>query len=199
MATRVWRALTAPSRFLLPRRTNYQQAPTGDATELRTWTASRSNDDLVTKNSKGFEANESDSSSMRSYRQRLSGWRSGVLQFAICASVVFLINLVVTIWGSVSHKTNEGILEQGECKRVKNLNSGLHVLINVLSAVLLSGSNYCMQCMTAPTRDEVDRAHATQRWLDIGVPSFRNLRRIGRGRLILWLLLGLSSLPLHLL
>ncbi|KAH7392189.1 hypothetical protein DE146DRAFT_661877 [Phaeosphaeria sp. MPI-PUGE-AT-0046c] len=56
-----------------------------------------------------------------------------------------------------------------------------------------------MQCMTAPTRGEVDRAHAARRWLDIGVPSFRNLRRIGRDRLVLWLLLGLSSLPLHLL
>jgi hypothetical protein len=138
-------------------------------------------------------------SSFQHYRQRFSGWRVGVLNFAVCASVVFTINLVVTIWGSVSHQKNQGVLNEGDCGRIKSLNSGLHILINVLSTILLSGSNYCMQCLSAPTRAEVDRAHKVQRWLDIGIPSFRNLRHIKRRRLVLWLLLGTSSLPIHLL
>lgn len=136
---------------------------------------------------------------IRQYRQRFIGWRFGILNFAICASIVFLINLIVTIWGSIAHGGREGILNEGECGHIKSLNSGVHVLINVMSTILLSGSNYCMQCMSAPTRREIDKVHAARRWLDVGIPSFRNLRYISRRRLLLWLLLGGSSVPLHLL
>lgn len=74
-------------------------------------------------------------------------------------------------------------------------------MINVLSTVLLSGSNYCMQVCSAPTRRDIDLAHssATAKWLDIGVPSLRNLKHISLRKRALWCLMGLSSLPLHLL
>jgi hypothetical protein len=103
------------------------------------------------------------------------------------ASIVFVINLVVTVWGSVAPRSAGGVLDQGNCGRIKTLNSGLHILINVFSTILLSGSNYCMQCMSAPTRGEIDRSHIARKWLDVGVPSFRNLKRIDRRRLLLWL------------
>jgi hypothetical protein len=137
--------------------------------------------------------------SLQHYKERFSGWRVAVLNFAIGASVVFMLNLVVTIWGSVNYQKSQGILSTGDCGRIKSLNSGLHALINILSTILLSGSSYCMQCLSAPTRAEIDRAHATQRWLDIGVPSFRNIWHIKRKRAILWILLVVSSVPLHLL
>jgi hypothetical protein len=138
-------------------------------------------------------------SPFQKYTQRLAGWRVAALNFAICASVVFMLNLVVTVWGSVSLKKNEGALGEGNCGQVKRLNTALHVLLNVFSTILLSGSNYCMQCLSAPTRDEIDKAHAAQRWLDIGIPSIRNLRYVNRRKLVLWFLLGISSVPLHLL
>lgn len=53
--------------------------------------------------------------------------------------------------------------------------------------------------MSAPTRDEVDRAHNQNFWLDIGIPSVRNLRRLDQKKALLWILLVVSSLPLHLL
>ena len=56
-----------------------------------------------------------------------------------------------------------------------------------------------MQCLVAPSRKEVDIAHSKGIGLDIGVPSVRNLRHISRCRVFLWLALGLSTLPLHLL
>ncbi|KAI4197238.1 MAG: hypothetical protein LQ350_006069 [Teloschistes chrysophthalmus] len=74
----------------------------------------------------------------------------------------------------------------------------LHLAINILGTALLSASNYCMQCLSAPNRQEVDRAHQRQVALDIGVPSLRNLRHISRKRLLLWILLAISSIPLHL-
>lgn len=56
-----------------------------------------------------------------------------------------------------------------------------------------------MQCLSAPTRKEVDKAHAKGKWLDIGVPSVRNLTNIAKPRVGMWLGLGLTSLPLHLM
>jgi hypothetical protein len=94
-----------------------------------------------------------------------------------------------------------GVLsEETSCAQAKTINTGVHVLINVLSTILLAGSNYCMQCLSAPTREQIDEAHRQSRWVDVGVPSIRNLfYTASRGNLILWLLLCFSSLPLHLL
>ncbi|KAJ4373036.1 hypothetical protein N0V83_003327 [Neocucurbitaria cava] len=63
---------------------------------------------------------------------RFAGWRFGVLSFAIWASIVFLINFITTIWGSTATSTENGVFFEGDCTRVKSLNSGLHVFINIL-------------------------------------------------------------------
>lgn len=136
---------------------------------------------------------------IRQFKRRITGWRCGALMFAICTSVVFCLNLIVTIWGFASYNSNNGVLREGDCGDIQNLNSGLHMVINVFSTVLLSGSNYCMQCLSAPTRKDINQAHAKGKWLDIGISSFRNLQHISPKRLLLWFLLGISSLPLHLL
>jgi hypothetical protein len=133
----------------------------------------------------------------RIFGDRFTGWRFGAIHFGAWAVVVFLINLIVTIWGSTAKRS--GILFEGDCDRVETLNTGIHVLINVLSTILLSGSNYCMQCLSAPTRREVDKAHAQSKWLDIGIPSLRNVRHLSWQRIGIWVLLALTSLPLHLL
>jgi hypothetical protein len=134
----------------------------------------------------------------RRHKSTFTGWRFGVLHFAIWAVIVFVINIIASIWGAVYQRSRDSLTE-GDCGDIKNLNRGLHVFINILSTILLSGSNYCMQCLSAPTRTDVDQAHASRIWLDIGIPSIRNLKHISRPRFWLWLLLGLSSVPLHLL
>lgn len=130
---------------------------------------------------------------------RLNGWKPGALSFSMIAFIIFIINLVITIWGLRYHPSNHGVLFEGDCNLIKNYNTGLHVLINIISTILVSGSNYCMQCLSAPNRREIDQAHAQGKWLDIGIPSLRNLNVISLRRRILWVLLGLSSVPLHLL
>lgn len=134
-----------------------------------------------------------------------TGWRFGVVVSAVSTSCVFIVNLTVLIWAVRKFGLgNEGrqILYAGSCNTVKTLNRGIHLAINVLSTILLASSNYCMQCLSAPTRTDIDTAHQSKnwpRWLDIGVPSIRNLWRIDRKRVIIWTILSLSSLPLHLL
>jgi len=134
---------------------------------------------------------------LRPSQEYLHGWRFGAIGCALAATVVFLVNLVVTIV-CTQYQTN-GALYTGDCDRVEKINTILHWFINLLSSVLLSSSNYCMQCLSAATRKEIDVAHARGKWLDIGILSTRNLRCIAKKRAFLWAVLLLSSLPLHLL
>lgn len=117
------------------------------------------------------------------------------------AAVVLVINLILTIWAvSISGVQNGlGTLHDGSCKRTATLTFWTHLAINILSTLLLGASNYSMQCLSSPTRSEIDKAHGQGVWLDIGVPSARNLRRLSTIRTILWCLLAISSVPLHLL
>ncbi|CAN9175257.1 unnamed protein product [Alternaria alternata] len=127
-------------------------------------------------------------------------WQLGIFYAALATSIVCFLNLIITIWALVTHGMTYGsaVLYEGSCETTKNLNIGVHLIINIFSSAILSGSNYTMQCLSSPTRSEVDNAHARGTWLDIGVPSIRNLRSIAKRRLWIWLLLGVSSIPLHL-
>ena len=120
---------------------------------------------------------------------------------SVTSVVIFLINLSCTVIFKVKWGTDSDIntLYQGDCSEAERISTGLHVIINLLSTLLLGASNLCMQLLAAPTRSEIDRAHSRFIWLDIGVPSLRNLRHIGRERLVICAILGISSIPLHFL
>ena len=133
--------------------------------------------------------------------RKLEGYHFGVLCCAAVSATVLVINLVLTIWAVLSFGVQHGIgtLQDGSCKRTTTLTFWTHLAINILSTLLLGASNYSMQCLSSPTRSEIDKAHSQGIWLDIGVPSVRNLRRLSTNRIILWWLLAISSIPLHLL
>lgn len=128
----------------------------------------------------------------------LRAWQTSVGLYAVLAGLALVINIILTIWLSVSFPSANGIttIMRGDCSRVSNGDTWIHLAINVLSILLLSGSSYTMQCLVAPTRQEVDKAHAAGSWLDIGVPSVRNLWLIDRRRTIAWSMLAISSVPL---
>ena len=133
--------------------------------------------------------------------RKLNGYHFCVLWCAGLAAMVLVINLIFTIWAVAKSGVQDGLgtLQEGSCKRTMRLTNRIHIAINVLSTLLLEASNYSMQCLSAPTRYEVDKAHSRGIWLDIGVPSVRNLRRLSTPRIVLWWLLAISSIPLHLL
>jgi hypothetical protein len=137
-----------------------------------------------------------------------SGWRSRrrvVLWTAFSiTSLVFALNVVLTAlsWTQLSNDTPDAYLRNlytGECKLVKDASIVAHLLINILSTLMLSASNLCMQLIAAPSRDDIDKAHKKGIWLDIGVPSLRNLLHIPLKRGLLWGILVFSSLPIHFL
>jgi hypothetical protein len=141
----------------------------------------------------------------RNRLKNLPKWRRTIVLWAILATVIFIVNLVFTVWAYLRLKTEDLLIPytrniyEGSCSRSRSINTGLHLLINLLSTLLVAGSNYCMQCLVAPTRNEVTGAHLRRNWLDIGILSLRNLKRISKIRAGMWFMLGLSSLSLHLL
>ncbi len=147
-----------------------------------------------------IEASQNETPFVRS--RRLTGWRVGAAIAVLTAFVALIINVSVGIWALKHPGRGSSLLVQlfqGDCKKVASMNTWTHLAINCLSTALLSGSNYCMQCALAPTRDDINRAHKHSKWLDIGVPSVHNLGSVGAGRAALWWALGLSSIPLHLM
>lgn len=60
---------------------------------------------------------------------------------------------------------------------------------------MVAGANYAFQVVSSPTRAEVTAAHKRGEWLDIGVPSFRNLGRVETSRRLLGVVvLGAATL-----
>lgn len=132
--------------------------------------------------------------------QRMCGYRFGVLYCAGIVGTIFLINLILTIWAWKTYGVNAGFgtIQHGNCAQTKKLSLWLHFAINIFGTAMLSASNYVMQCLSSPTRQDINNAHVQNIWLDIGILSVRNLKKISWKRTVLWCLLALSSLPLHL-
>lgn len=118
------------------------------------------------------------------------------------ASVILILNttfLIVAVTQYDSKRGPVGTLFEGDCSQVESLALVSHLIINILSTLLLSASNYTMQVLAAPTRQEIDTAHAKSRYLRIGIQDLRNFKFLPASRIVLWSLLVLSSLPLHLM
>lgn len=138
----------------------------------------------------------------RKRKSRFHGWQWGVLLGAYIGTFVLLMNCAFVIVGAfVGSGYQQGIatLFSGSATTISKASTFFHVLINVLSTLLLSASNYTMQVLSAPTVSECKKAHRNGNWLDIGILSIRNIRSISSRRRTIWLILCLSSIPLHLL
>ncbi|PYI19088.1 hypothetical protein BO99DRAFT_403078 [Aspergillus violaceofuscus CBS 115571] len=119
----------------------------------------------------------------------------------ITAAVICLANVVTLICFLVFFPPDEkgiGTIHMGDCAEMTSINSAAHVVLNVLSSLFLGAGSYCMQILVAPSRREIDVAHACGVSLDIGVQSVRNLRWIKTRRLLQWMGLGALSICLHL-
>lgn len=142
------------------------------------------------------------------------GWKTTLTLGFFTSLFVCLVNLVFLIW-TVAHQPDptsqimnaapeyytKGIrtVYTGSCDTTSSASTWAHLAINVLSSLLLAASNSAMQVLVAPSRQQVDQAHARREWLDIGVQSWRNLSSITAARRFLWVLLALTTVPLHLL
>lgn len=113
-----------------------------------------------------------------------------------------IANFSTLIWSLAT--SNDGIsgnniFQEGDCTRISQLNTFLHLLLNIASSLIIASSNFFMQVLNSPTRAEVDQAHSRKYWLEIGVPSLRNVLHVSPYKSLAWALFSLSSIPIHLL
>ncbi|KAH9898808.1 hypothetical protein F4778DRAFT_782912 [Xylariomycetidae sp. FL2044] len=129
-----------------------------------------------------------------------NGWRGEMIRIAGFSTFLWLANVSVYILYFAKYNTKEGsgILMSGSCNRIQWANTLIHAALNIMTSLMLAASTLAMESLCCPTREEVDEAHAQRRWLGIGGLSLRNFRFINRSRSILWILLWLTSVPLHL-
>lgn len=123
------------------------------------------------------------------------------IQLCLATSIVTM-NIGLTSWAIRTYPPDSqgvGLLFFGSCSKTSHINKLVHVTLNVCSSLFLGAGNYCMQILVAPSREEVNRAHGKGKSLEIGIPSFKNLRHIKFQRVLIWLLIGMLSMILHLL
>lgn len=122
------------------------------------------------------------------------------IQLSLTASVAIL-NMVIWIWAAATHDVDPrgvGTLFMGDCSDTTTANRVSHLLLNALSTLFMGGASYCMQVLVAPSRADLETAHAVGDWLEIGVMSFKNLFKLRPWKVSLWLALGAISTVLHL-
>ena len=137
-----------------------------------------------------------------SFTERFSGWRGITLACAITSAVILVLNLSILFWAAFGHHGLDNgnyILYEGSCATSRKISTGWHLLINILSTLLLAAGNSGLQILSAPCREEIDNAHRKGHWVNIGVFGTKNLAYIPWSRVVLCIVLGLSSIPLHLL
>jgi hypothetical protein len=134
-------------------------------------------------------------------------WIKGVVICSWVMGSVLIINTILTIIAAgLAYGNNNAqnfsfaSMYKGKCSTAKNWSTGMHLVINILSTLMLGASNYCMQCLASPSRAQVDEAHAKRVWVRIGVPNIWNLlTRQRRKRQVLGWVLLVTSAPIHLM
>ena len=126
------------------------------------------------------------SSAGGSWRRSRIGWRAGValnvfLSFLLLAVAIICL-IVLAVYKGQALFADKSVMYTGSCAIASGIRWGLYGVASVFGVVLIAGANYVFQVLSSPTREEVTAAHEQKRWLDIGIPSVRNLGYIKRAR-----------------
>ncbi|KAJ4415685.1 hypothetical protein N0V85_002611 [Neurospora sp. IMI 360204] len=125
-------------------------------------------------------------SGSRRWKRWTAGWRAGVGLNAFLAGLILLVGVICLVilaaWKGKDVFKGRILLYEGSCSTISAIDWGLHGVINSLGVVLLAGANYTFQVLSSPTREEITAAHDKKKWLDIGIPSFRNLGYVAKNR-----------------
>ena len=135
---------------------------------------------------------------------RLEGWRFGVFVSIIAVTTCLIAELIMLVCAVALNKPEGdkdgiGVLYVGDCAKVERISTILAIPLNIIATVLVATSNYAMQCLSAPSRKDVDEAHAAGSYLNIGISSVHNLLHNLSWKSALWLSLVLTTIPIHLL
>jgi hypothetical protein len=121
------------------------------------------------------------------WRRFTGGWRAGVALNTLLSSLIFMAGLACLLVAAskASLQAGHSTILSGSCQTVSGITWGLQAAVNIFSVVLIAGATYVFQVLSAPTSAEVAVAHQNKKWLDIGIPSFRNFAHIENARVFL--------------
>lgn len=163
-------------------------------------TSRRSSDSSTTR----VDSNENNPDKL-SLKQRyfrfIATWKGTATLCITASGFTLLLNLIVLIWALAAKPKEDGfvVVYTGSSAKCKHIDLGIRLVVNILSTLILVSSNRCSQFLCAPTREDVDAYHARGQWLDIGVRSFRNFKAVRGWRMVVTVLLILTSMPVHVL
>ena len=155
---------------------------------------------LISVNENENKPHEEDYSQFSGFKNwTIQAWRFTVASGALAGFLILLTNIITlaVMYGKFRVIDYTITFFTGSCDTASTVTIASHVVINILSTILLAASNFSMQCLSSPTRKEVDAAHARKHWLSIGTPTIRNLYFVSKQKALLWLILAISSFPLH--
>lgn len=158
-----------------------------DATTHHDGDRSRSPGDGDEEHMLGGYSEKQQSDRRRVWKKSLVGWRGGVALNVLLGVLILLTGVACLVYAAVKGmlSASESVIFSGSCATAERIDFGVHALVDVFAAVLLAGGNYVFQVLSSPTRGEVDAAHARKKWLDVGIPSVRNLAHVAKSRAVL--------------
>ena len=137
---------------------------------------------------------------MQLFGQVLTGWRkTGVIFLVLMWGLTLMLLVLLVISLRLNGSWSDTAIFVGNCPQSDRNVLLLRTGINVLATAILTSSNFFLQLLTAPIREDIDKAHDRSKWLEVGVNSLRNLRFITWPKLAIWLLIALLSIPFHLI
>ena len=133
------------------------------------------------------------------FSHRYSGWRINIFFATALTALILTVKFIILITGLCQPRDANGyhVFFEGDCSKSEVISTVWHLSINVCSTLLLAASNSGLQILNAPSREEVNDAHAQGRSFHIGILAFLNASYIPFRRTVLILSLTLSSIPLH--
>ncbi|KAK3378109.1 hypothetical protein B0H63DRAFT_236952 [Podospora didyma] len=135
------------------------------------------------------------SGSSNRWGQFTVGWRAGLALNVLLWFLILVAGFVCFILAisRVSLFAGRSVIFAGSCAMASSINWGLHAALSAFGVVLVAGANYVFQVLSSPTRNELDVAHEKRKWLDLGIPSLRNLRHVEGTRTMLAIIILLSA------
>ncbi|KAL2129970.1 hypothetical protein VTI74DRAFT_7059 [Chaetomium olivicolor] len=115
-------------------------------------------------------------------RRLVVGWRAAVAMNVLVMFLTLIVGFVSLVVAISGVSLPGAAIFVGSCAAARGVDLGLHAVTSVFAVVMVAGANYTFQVLSSPTREEVTAAHEKRDWLDIGVPSLRNLGKIKAGR-----------------
>lgn len=75
-----------------------------------------------------------------------SGWQSTLYLGSIASLMVLLFNTCFAVWAATKHtgSGSTGVIFAGQCQKARNINTALHLVINILATLVLAASSYGM-------------------------------------------------------